>query len=107
LYFRMGKTREAETEYIAASHAFPGHPFAIVGYARVLAARGEVTSALRLVQDLSRTAPTPDLTALTGHLLQQLGRRDEAERQFALARAAGWTGGTERKTLARYRSVLR
>src|SRR5258708_6543283 len=85
LYLRLGKLREAETEYIAASHAFPGHPFAMMGYARLLAARGERSSALNLLQELARTAPTPDLAARTGDLLEQLGRHADAERQYALA----------------------
>ena len=47
LYLRLGKPHEAETAYIVASHAFPGHPFAMMGYARLLASRGEKSSAMR------------------------------------------------------------
>jgi chemotaxis signal transduction protein len=39
--------------------------------------------ALRL--GLAATAPTPDLAARIGDLLQRLGRRDEAAREFAIA----------------------
>jgi tetratricopeptide (TPR) repeat protein len=106
LYFNQGNRRAAEAAYIAASQAFPGHPFATVGYARVLAERGELTSALGLLEGLAATAPTPDLAARIGDLLQRLGRHDDAARQFAIARAGGWTGGRARPTLAR-RSVLR
>jgi hypothetical protein len=84
--------RDAEAAYIRASHAFPGHPAAVLGYARVLAARGEVTSALGLLQELAATAPTPDLTARIANLLERLGRHDEAARQMAMAKANGWTG---------------
>ena len=102
LYQRLGKGRDAETEYIAGSHAFPGHPFAMMGYARLLAARGERSSALTLLQELARTAPTPDLAARTGNLLAALGRHDEAERQFALAEAGWRVDAPEPKNLARF-----
>jgi tetratricopeptide (TPR) repeat protein len=102
LYLRLGKTHEAEAEYIAASHAFPGHPFAMLGYARLLAARGEPGGALTLLQELAKTAPTPDLAARTGDLLAQLGRRDEAERQYALAEAGWRVDAPEPKNLARF-----
>jgi tetratricopeptide (TPR) repeat protein len=92
LYLQHGKMRDAEAAYIRASHAFPGHPAAVLGYARVLAARGEVTSALGLLQELAATAPTPDLTARIANLLERLGRHDEAARQMAMAKANGWTG---------------
>jgi tetratricopeptide (TPR) repeat protein len=101
LYLRQGKTRAAEAAYIAASHAFPGHPFAIVGYSRVLAGRGELTGALGLLQGLAATAPTPDLAAQIGDLLERLGRHDEAVRQFAIASAGGWTRNPGRPAFAR------
>ena len=102
LYLRLGKLHEAETEYITASHAFPAHPFAMIGYARLLAARGERSSALTLLQELAKTAPTPDLAARTGDLLEQLGRHDEAERQYALAEAGWRVDAPEPKNLARF-----
>jgi tetratricopeptide (TPR) repeat protein len=102
LYLRLGKTREAESAYIAASHTFPGHPFAVVGYSRVLTARGDVTGALTLLQELAQTVPTPDLAARIGDLLLRLGRTDEAERQFAIAEAGWRTDAPEPKSLARF-----
>jgi tetratricopeptide (TPR) repeat protein len=102
LYRRLGKTHEAEAEYIAASHAFPGHPAAMIGYARLLAMRGEPASALALLQELAKTAPTPDLAARTGDVLTQLDRRDEAERQYALAEAGWRVDAPEPKNLARF-----
>ena len=102
LYLRQGRTRQAEASYIAASHAFPGHPFAVVGYSRVLAAHGELTSALGLLRELARTAPTPDLAARIGDVLQRLGRHEEAERQYAIAEAGWRTDAPEPKNLARF-----
>ena len=102
LYLRLDKLHEAEVEYIAASQAFPGHPFAMVGYARLLAARGEHASALTLLRELANTAPTPDLAARIGDLLERLGRHDEAERQYALAEAGWRVDAPEPKNLARF-----
>ena len=102
LYLRLGKPHEAEAEYIVSSHAFPGHPFAMMGYARLLASRGEKSSALAMLQELARTAPTPDLAARIGDLLEQLGRHDEAQRQYALAEAGWRVDAPEPKNLARF-----
>lgn len=102
LYVRLGKLQEAETEYMLASHAYPGHPFAVVGYASVLSARGDRTGALTLLQDLQRRAPTPDVAARIGDLLMQAGRPDEAERQYALAEAAWRVDAPEPKNLAKF-----
>jgi tetratricopeptide (TPR) repeat protein len=102
LFLRLGRTHDAEAEYIAASHAFPGHPFAMIGYARLLTARGDRMGALALLQELAKTAPTPDLAARTGDLLTALGRSDDAERQYALAEAGWRVDAPEPKNLARF-----
>jgi tetratricopeptide (TPR) repeat protein len=102
LYYKMGKRHDAEQEYIAASHAFPGHPFAVIGYARLLADRGETTGALTLLRDLARRSPTPDVLARIGDLLDASGQRQEAERQWALAEAAWRVDAPEPKNLARF-----
>jgi tetratricopeptide (TPR) repeat protein len=101
LYMQLGRVREAKSEYAAASQAFPGHPFAMMGYSNVLAAEGDLPGALDLLRRLAETSPSPDLAARTGDLLRRLGREAEAERQFALAEA-GWRGAREPKHLARF-----
>jgi len=102
LYVRLGKLQEAESEYIVASHAFPGHPFAVIGYAKVLAARGDRSGAVTLLQNLQRTAPTPDLAARLGDLYRQLGREADAEREYSLAEAGWRVDAPEPKNLARF-----
>ncbi len=102
LYLRLGKLQEAEDEYTAASHAFPGHPFAVMGYAKVLVARGDRAGALTLLQGLQRTAPTPDLAARIGDLYKHLGRDADAEREYALAEAGWRVDAPEPKNLARF-----
>lgn len=102
LYFQLGRFEEAKVEYAVASQAFPGHPFAVSGYAKTIAAEGDLAGALTLLQDLARTSPTPDRAARIGQLLERLGRDDEAQKQFALAEA-GWRNDTpEPKSLARF-----
>jgi tetratricopeptide (TPR) repeat protein len=101
LYFQLGRWYDAKTEFASASQAFPGHPFAVIGYAKTIAVEGNVTGALNLLQDLQRRSPTPDLAARIGDLLERLGRHDEARKQYALAEA-GWRGDVpEPKSLAR------
>jgi len=102
LYLQRGKIPEAKREYAIASHAFPGHPFAVVGYARAIAAEGDRNGALSLLQGLARTSPTPDVAARTGDLLERLGRRGEAERQFALAETGWRVDAPDPKNLARF-----
>ena len=40
LDLQLGRLRDARDAFTAASQAFPGHPFAVIGYAKVLAAEG-------------------------------------------------------------------
>jgi tetratricopeptide (TPR) repeat protein len=102
LYLRLGSIREAEAAYMAASRAVPGHPFAVTGYAKVRAAKGDRAGALTLLEDLQRTAPTPDLAARIGDLYRQQGRIAEAERQYALAEAGWRVDAPEPRNLARF-----
>jgi tetratricopeptide (TPR) repeat protein len=102
LYFQHGKLLDAKAEFAAASQAFPGHPFAVIGYAKVVAAQGDATAALELLRGVADKSPTPDLAMRIGDLLARLGRHDEAEREYALAEA-GWRGDAPDPTnLARF-----
>src|SRR5204863_6645223 len=66
------------------------------------AAKGDRAGALTLLEDLQRTAPTPDLAARIGDLYRQQGRIAEAERQYALAEAGWRVDAPEPKNLARF-----
>jgi tetratricopeptide (TPR) repeat protein len=102
LYLHLGRLQDAKLEFAAASQAFPGHPFAVVGYAKTIAAEGDLQGALNLLLNLARISPTPDLAARIGDLLERLGRHEEAARQFALAEA-GWRSDVpDPKNLARF-----
>jgi len=102
LYLEDGRIAEARREYQHADYAFPGHPFAAEGLARVDAAAGDVESALARVQGILAASPTPSVLALAGDLLARLGRADQAERQYRLAEAAWRVDAPEPSRLARF-----
>jgi tetratricopeptide (TPR) repeat protein len=104
LDFQMGRLHDAKLQFARASQAFPGHPFAVLGYAKTIAAEGDLPGALTLLQDLQRRSPTPDLAARIGDLLERLGRHDEAERQYALAEAGWHVDVPDPKNLSRFLS---
>jgi tetratricopeptide (TPR) repeat protein len=102
LNLELGRLNEARRQYAHADFAFPGHPFATEGLARVAAASGNDAEALRLVQTMLATAPTPAAAAMAGDLLAASGRRDEAEREYRLAEAAWQTDVPEPARLAKF-----
>jgi tetratricopeptide (TPR) repeat protein len=102
LYLKLEKPSEAMLEFATASRAFPGHPLAVMGYAKALERIGKRDEATALLEDLARTSPTPDVHARLGHLLTIAGRAKDAERQYALAEAAWRTDAPEPKNLARF-----
>lgn len=102
LYLRLQKPHDAMLEFAAASRAFPGHPFAVAGYAKALQASGRDGEARALLEDLVGTSPTPDAHARLGDLLAAAGKRDAAERHYALAEASWRSDMPEPKNLARF-----
>lgn len=102
LQLRLGRPAAAMQDFAAASQAFPGHPFAVAGYARALAAQGKFTDALAVLHNLLSTAPTPDLHAQAGELFERLGRSSDATREYALAEAAWRSDAPEPRNLARF-----
>ena len=102
LYLQLGRVREAKSAYTAASHAFPGHPFAVAGYAKAIARDGDVTGAIELLRGLSEKSPTPDVFAQLGDLLARQGYQRAAELQWALAEATWRSDAPEPKNLARF-----
>ena len=73
-----------------------------MGYANVVAAEGDLAGALELLRRMAEQSPTPDLAVRTGDVLRRLGRRDEADRQYALAEAGWRSDAPEPKNLARF-----
>ena len=102
LYLRLDRPAEAMREFAQGSQAFPGHPFAVAGYARALEAIGKKDEALALLRDLVMKSPTPDLYARLGDMRAQMGDQAEAEKDYALAEAAWRSDSPEPKNLAKF-----
>lgn len=102
LYLKLEKPTDAMREFAVASSAFPGHPFAVVGYAKALEMVGKRDEARALLEDVVRKSPTPDVHARLGDLFRAEGRAKDAEREYALAEAAWRIDAPEPKNLARF-----
>lgn len=85
LHLQMGKVVEASKAYDRALFAFPGHPYALAGQARVAAVLGDVDRALAGYRALLAQAPTPELAAHVGDLLLRRGDVDGAKTEWARA----------------------
>ena len=72
------------------------------GYARAIAAEGDVGGALTLLRELAARAPTPEIYAHIGDLLERQQRHAEARAAYALAEAAWRSDAPEPKNLARF-----
>jgi tetratricopeptide (TPR) repeat protein len=93
LLFQMGRIDDAATAFARADYAFPNHPYARAGLARIAAARGNYRDALESYRTLMVEAPTPELAATIGDLLVRLGDRPGAEAMYAQAESLereGW-----------------
>lgn len=102
LYLEMGQLGDARREFLYAGHAFPGHPFAQAGLARVAEASGDLRGALDIVMTMLKTSPTPADLAYAGDLMAKLGQTAAAEQQYRLAEAAWRTDAPEPSRLARF-----
>src|SRR2546422_1874688 len=93
LHFQMGDLDSAEREYRYGNYVFPGHPYARVGLARIAAARGDLATALGRYRELFDEAPTPELAAAIGDLLNAQGNRAAAMSMYERAEVLerdGW-----------------
>jgi tetratricopeptide (TPR) repeat protein len=102
LNLELGRVDAAEREFRHAEYAFPNHPFARAGLARVAMTRGQYAEALAILAVPDGQLPVAADLALTGDLLTALGRADEAERTYRLAEAAWQSDAPEPSRLARF-----
>ncbi|TQN44166.1 tetratricopeptide repeat protein [Blastococcus colisei] len=84
LAFSTGDLDEAAAQFDAGLQAVPGDTALLLGRARVLAARGDETSAVETFQAVVNASPLPEHLVEFGAYLESQGRTDEAEQQFAL-----------------------
>lgn len=85
LELQKGRIHEASTAYDRALFAFPRHPYALVGQAKVAAVRGDVDRALAIYREQLAQVPTPELAAQIGDLLHRRGDREGAHAAWAEA----------------------
>lgn len=92
---RSGDLNAAAAHYDAALAAVPGFVPALVGRARVALARDDVAAAVPALQQAARQMPLPEHVRLLGETYESLGRRGEAQEQYAVARTALALAGTQ------------
>jgi tetratricopeptide (TPR) repeat protein len=93
LLFQLGRVDAAASAFARADHAFPNHPYARAGLARVAAARGNYQRALSMYRALMTEAPTPELAAVIGDLFARIGNVRDAESMYEQAETLereGW-----------------
>ena len=105
LLLQLGRVPQARIEYERGDAAFPGHPMAVMGMARVKMIDGDLKGArLMLQSQLARTA-TPDLAAAVGDLSSAIGDATAADQYYQMAeqieRAAWGNGLKQPQVLAR------
>jgi tetratricopeptide (TPR) repeat protein len=87
LAWNDGDLVAAGREYAEALRMSPGYLPALDGRARVRAAHGDIAGALTDRAEIVRRLPLPQYLAEYGELLESTGRRNDAERQYAVAMA--------------------
>jgi tetratricopeptide (TPR) repeat protein len=102
LYLELNRVDDARRAFEHANFIFPDHPFASDGLARVEDAVGRTSAALALITKRLAKSPSPADAAFAGELLERLGRRGEAERQYQLAEAGWRVDAPEPAKLARF-----
>ncbi len=101
LLLKLGRVSEARQAFMLASAAFPGHPFAVLGYARALKASGDVTAAVAALHQGAGRTSNPDVHILLGQLLA--GQGDvQAQEHFRIAEVALRSDSGEPRHLALY-----
>ncbi len=85
LLLQTGDVDGAEREFARAEYAFPGHPFALTGRARVAAARGQHAEALQMYRAVLSKAPTSEVAIAAGDLMSVAGDDAGAEAMYARA----------------------
>ena len=93
LELQQGRIHEASAAYDRALFAFPRHPYALVGHAKVAVVRGDVDRALAIYREQLAQAPTPELAAQVGDLLHHRGDIEGARAAWAEAEVLereGW-----------------
>jgi tetratricopeptide (TPR) repeat protein len=80
-----GRRAEAEREFDDALTVFPDYYLALSAKAKARLSAGDTNGALELYRRAEERVPLPDTAIALGDLLIQLGRTDEAKKEYELA----------------------
>jgi tetratricopeptide (TPR) repeat protein len=89
-----GRPSEAEREFDEALKVFPGYFVALAAKAHARLSAGETENALELYRRAQERVPLPDTIIARGDLLAQLGRAEDAKREYELAEFIERTGSS-------------
>jgi tetratricopeptide (TPR) repeat protein len=78
-----GNLDTAQTDYQNALALLPGYPLALFGEGRVAYARGDLATAVTLIQQATDALPRPDMLAFLGDLYSLSGDSAKATDQYA------------------------
>ena len=84
VYFSIGDYETAEKHYRDSLITFPDYYRSLASLGRVLAAKGDFSSAIENYEHATRILPDPSFVAALGDLYKLGGRDKEAEAQYAL-----------------------
>lgn len=79
-----GKVSAAENELDQALQIFPRHHLAMEAKARLLIVKGDVQGAITRYEQLQSSSPSADTALILGDLYTQLGKEDQATKNYAL-----------------------
>ncbi|MBI3803876.1 MAG: tetratricopeptide repeat protein [Nitrospirae bacterium] len=83
-YFNLGKVKKAEGVYQAALKRFPNYHRALAGLGRLRATEDKKPEAARLYQQAIEVIPYPHYLSALGDLYTEMGKPDEARKQYDL-----------------------
>jgi tetratricopeptide (TPR) repeat protein len=88
-HFALGHLQEAETQYLAALTSYPNYYRALTGLAQVRVAQQRYPEAITLYQQAIGIIPLPDYAGALGDVYRQIGRPEEAQKQYDLVEYIG------------------
>ena len=88
-HLALGHLQEAEIQYLAALTTYPSYYRALAGLAQVRVAQQRYLEAIALYQQAIGIIPLPDYAGALGDVYRQIGRPEEAKKQYDLVEYIG------------------
>ncbi|MBA3633338.1 MAG: tetratricopeptide repeat protein [Acidobacteria bacterium] len=100
-YFKVGSYEQAEKVYDEALQVFPNYHFALTGKGGARAAVGDYENAVKYYRQSQERVPLTQTIIALGDVYQQMGKAEEAQREYDLAEFIEQKfGNIDRRTLA-------